>query len=75
MKIKVKKELPNNNKGPILLMVVNEKTKAKKVISASPGQEIELDDVDGHTLLGKHPEFLEVVSYGKAQVKSETAAV
>lgn len=64
MKIRVKKTLPNNVRGPIILMAKH--NGQVKTISVNPGSEFDIEDAVGNKLLGEYCEILEVISYGSS---------
>lgn len=67
MRIKVSKELPNNGKGPVILMA---ETKTQKFFQkVMPGSEFDIEDNIGNKLLGQYSDILQVISYGEPKVK------
>lgn len=67
MRIKVSNELPNNGKGPVILMA---QTATKKFFEkVMPGSEFEIEDALGNKLLGEYSDILQVISYGEPKVK------
>lgn len=67
MKIRVKKNLPNNVRGPIVLMAKSE-GKAH-IYSCVPGGELDVEDKIGNKLLGEYSDILEVISYGETPTR------
>lgn len=67
MRIKVSNELPNNGKGPVILMAQTSKKKFFEKVM--PGSEFEIEDALGNKLLGEYSDILQVISYGEPKVK------
>lgn len=67
MKIKVKKNISNTQRGPIVLIAIMPDKKFIK--SVELGSEFDIEDSIGNKLLGAYSEILEVVSYGAPKTR------